>query len=101
MTTAHMQNGMPEGEALEAFGKRVGTKEVMRMSALLIQNLKRGNRGLTEVLKQLSNEAWEIRINNARLLGEKASTRLLLPMGISLITVIVIVIAPTIMSMNI
>lgn len=100
VTTIQIQNGMPEREALENFGRRTGTKEVMRMTAILIQNLKRGNHSLTEALKQLSIEAWEIRTSSARVLGEKASTKLLLPMGISFVTVIIIVLAPTLMSMQ-
>ncbi len=101
MTTTQLQNGMPEREALEEFGKRTGSKEVIRMTAILIQNLRRGSSALSASLKQLSHEAWEIRTSNAKMLGEKASTKLLLPMGISFITVIIIVLAPTLMSMNI
>lgn len=101
VTTTQLQNGMPEREALEEFGKRTGSKEVIRMTAILIQNLRRGSSALSASLKQLSNEAWEIRTSHAKMLGEKASTKLLLPMGISFITVIIIVLAPTLMSMNI
>lgn len=100
ITTTQLQNGMPEREALEDFGKRTGSKEVIRMTAILIQNLRRGSNALSIALKQLSREAWEIRTGHAKMLGEKASTKLLLPMGISFITVIIIVLAPTLMSMN-
>jgi tight adherence protein C len=55
---------------------------------------------MTIALKQLSGEAWTIRTTTARRLGEKASTKLLLPMGISLITVIIIVMVPTFMAMK-
>ena len=100
LTTVDLQNGMPERQALEGFGRRTGSKEVIRMSAILSQNIRRGNNALSSSLKQLSNEAWEIRTSNAKILGEKASAKLLLPMGISFITVIIIVLAPTLMSMN-
>jgi len=100
-TRVQIRNGMPEREALEEFGRRTGSKEVIRMSAVLIQNLRRGSHSLTEALKQLSQEAWEIRTTTAKMQGEKASTKLLIPMGISFIAVILIVMAPTIMSMNV
>lgn len=100
VTTTQIQNGMPEKEAMEDFGRRTASKEVMRMTAILIQNLRRGNHSLTEALKQLSIEAWDIRTNSAKMLGEKASTKLLLPMGIGFVTVIIIVLAPTLMSMK-
>lgn len=101
VATTQMRNGMPEREALEAFGRRCGSKEVIRMSAILIQNLRRGSHSLTEALEQLSKEAWEIRTTTAKIQGEKASTKLLIPMGISFIAVILIVMAPTMMSMNV
>ena len=99
--TMQMMNGVPEKTALENFGRRTGNREAMRLSAVLIQNLKRGSHSLSEALNQLSKEAWEIRITHAKTLGEKASTRLLLPLGISFVAVLMIVLAPAIMNMNI
>lgn len=101
IASSQMLNGMPEVEALEAFGRRTRNLEVIRMTGVLIQNLRRGNNALTEALKQLSKEAWEIRVMSAKKQGEEASTKLLLPMAISFVTVIMIVIAPTLMSINI
>lgn len=95
-----INNGVPETEAIETFGRRTQNKEVIRLSAILIQNLKRGGNSMTEALKELSREAWEIRTATAKKLGEKASTKLLIPMAISLFTVIIIVITPTFMQMN-
>lgn len=101
LVSKELQMGVPETEALEAFGKRCKNIEVIRLSTLLIQNLKRGSHSLTLALKELSVEAWHIRTTNARKLGEKASTKLLIPMGISLITVLLVVMAPTFMQMQI
>ncbi|PKM65695.1 MAG: hypothetical protein CVU95_14000 [Firmicutes bacterium HGW-Firmicutes-2] len=101
MLASHdIKNGIPEIEALESFGKRTQCKEIIRFVAIITQNLKRGSQSMTIALKQLSGEAWTIRTTTARRLGEKASTKLLLPMGISLITVLIIVMVPTFMAMK-
>lgn len=96
-----LQMGVPEAIALEAFGKRCRSIEVIRLSSILVQNMKRGSHSLTVALKELSVEAWGIRTSNARKLGEKASTKLLIPMAISLVTVLLVVMAPTFMQMQI
>jgi len=100
LVSQDIKNGIPEIEALENFGKRTQCKEIIRFVAVITQNLKRGSQSMTIALKQLSREAWTIRTTTARRLGEKASTKLLLPMGISLITVLIIVMVPTFMAMK-
>lgn len=101
LVSQDIKNGISEIEALESFGKRTQCKEIIRFVAVITQNLKRGSQSMTIALKQLSGEAWTIRTTTARRLGEKASTKLLLPMGISLITVLIIVMVPTFMAMKI
>jgi len=100
LVSQDIKNGIPEIEALENFGKRTQCKEIIRFVAVITQNLKRGSQSMTMALKQISGEAWTIRTTTARRLGEKASTKLLLPMGISLITVLIIVMVPTFMAMK-
>jgi len=95
-----LSNGVPETEALEAFGKRCRRIEVIRLSSVLSQNLKRGSRSMNTALMTLGREAWEIRASEAKKLGEKASTKLLIPMAIGLLTVLLIVIAPIFMTMQ-
>jgi hypothetical protein len=96
-----IMNGVSEIQAIEAFARRSQCKEVIRLVAIITQNLKRGSQSMTEALKLLSIEVWDIRISTAKKMGEKASTKLLIPMGISLITVLMIVIVPTFMTMKI
>lgn len=100
VATAQMRNGLPEKEALEAFGRRTENREVMRMTTILIQNLKLGGNALAAALNQLSSEAWDIRINTARIQGEKASTRLLIPLGISFGALLLIILGSTLMSLK-
>ena len=62
----------------------MGTGAYRSLAVLLTQNLKKGSKGLLELLKQESQEAFEERRRQAKTTGEKASTKLLLPMGMML-----------------
>lgn len=94
ITLQEINNGIPEIKAYEAFGKRCGIPEMLRFSTLLIQNLKKGNETVIKALYEQSKEAWTIRKSLAIKLGERASTKLLLPMGIMLVIILLIVIMP-------
>ena len=65
------------------------------------QNLRKGTKGMTQILKQESLQAFEERKARARRLGEEAGTKLLLPMFLMLAVVLVIVIVPAFLSVQI
>ncbi|MCR5509516.1 MAG: type II secretion system F family protein [Lachnospiraceae bacterium] len=99
--TAHeLEVGISESDAIEHFGKRCGTREYMRFSALLIQNMKKGSTDLIGMLKEESEDAFTLRKNEARKLGEEASTKLLLPMVMMLTVVMIIIMVPAYMSFS-
>lgn len=101
ITYYQMKSGMFEGKAYAEFGKRCNIKEYLKLGALLEQNLKKGTKGLTQMLENESLEAFQERKNIAKRLGEEAGTKLLAPMGIMLIIVMIIVIVPALLSFNI
>lgn len=100
-TCFEMQGGVPEGEGYENFGKRCQIQEYMRLGLLLSQNLKKGTRGLTELLSLEAVHAFEDRKARAKRKGEETGTKLLVPMIMMLAVVLVIVIVPAFWSMGI
>lgn len=100
MTYREMQSGVPEAEAYEHFGNRCGVVTYMKFGALLSQNLRKGSKGLTELLKMESIQAFENRKSIAKQKGEEASTKLLVPMMGMLAVVMVIVIVPAFLSIQ-
>lgn len=100
-TCYEMQGGVPEGEGYENFGKRCQTQEYMRLGILLSQNLKKGTRGISELLSLESVHAFEDRKSRARRKGEETGTKLLVPMIMMLAVVLLIVIVPAFWSMTI
>jgi len=100
ITYYQMKAGMPEGKAYAEFGRRCNIKEYLKLGALLEQNLKKGTKGLAQMLENESLEAFEERKNIAKRLGEEAGTKLLAPMAIMLIIVMIIVIVPAMLSFS-
>lgn len=100
ITLQEVNNGVSEIQAYEDFGKRCKIPEMMRFTTVIIQNLRKGNDRLVVTLQNQANEAWEIRKNNAKKAGEKASSKLLLPMGIMFIIILLLVMMPAFMSLN-
>ena len=91
--------GVPEEEAFERFGQRVGELAYIRFGTLLAQNVRKGGSRLLELLEAEETEAFAQRKENARREGEKAGTRLLIPMFGMLVIVIAIVMIPAFRSM--
>ena len=96
-----MERGVAESESYENFGRRCNIQAYLRFGALLSQNLRKGTRGMTQVLKAESIQAFEERKARAKRLGEEAGTKLLLPMFLMLAIVLVIVIVPAFLSVQI
>lgn len=93
-----MKNGLPGKDALDHFGKRSQNPLYMRFSALLIQNMKKGTSDLLPMLEKESAEAFLLRKNHAKQLGEEAGTKLLGPMIIQLLIVMMVIIVPAFLS---
>ena len=93
-----MAGGVSEQEAYENFGNRSRLPEFKNLSVLLVQNLKKGRRELGPLLEREVSAALEERRRQARAEGEKAGTRLLLPMGIMLLVVLILMVVPAFLS---
>ena len=96
-----MESGITEAESYERFGKRCNIQEYIRLGALLSQNMRKGTRGLTHILRLEAIQAFENRKASARKFGEEAGTKLLVPMFIMLSVVLIMVIVPAFLSMQV
>lgn len=98
ITCREMESGIGERGAYEHFGERCGLRRYRKLSSLLAQNSKKGTRGLSLLLEQESEDAFEERKNMAKKYAEEAGTKLLFPMILMLGIVIVIIMVPAILS---
>jgi len=67
---------------------------------VLLQNVRKGNAELVSILRVHANECWEMRKNAAKKLGEEASSKMLLPMAIMLVSILMIVAAPAMLALQ-
>ena len=93
-TMREMQRGTPESECYEHFGMRCGLPVYRKFAVMLSQNLRKGTKGLAELLQREAAGAFEERKAAARKLGEETSTRLLGPMFLMLGVVLMIIVVP-------
>lgn len=91
LTKYQMENGLSEEKAYEMFGRRIGLLPYMKFCTLLVQNLKKGTADLIKILEYESGDILNERKENAKILGEEASTRLLMPMMIMMIIIFAII----------
>lgn len=93
-----MDSGVSEPEAYRRFGEKCGQMKYKTFSTLLIQNLQKGSRRMADILEQEALEAWDERKRKARVLGEAAATKLLVPMVMMLAVVMAIIMIPAFLS---
>lgn len=98
-TTCHeMDSGVAELEAYRRFGERCGQMKYKTFSTILIQNLQKGGHRMADLLEKEALEAWDERKRKARVMGETAATKLLVPMIMMLAVVMAIIMIPAFLS---
>ena len=97
-TCIEMDSGVSQKEAYQNFGQRCAQAKYKTFSTLLVQNLRSGNRNLVDMLERESTEAWEERKRRARIHGETAATKLLVPMILMLGVVLALLMIPACLS---
>ena len=101
LTYREMQGGVSEVEAYEKFGKRCGVTVYIKFGAMLAQNLRKGSKGISDILRMEAIQSFENRKSAAKRLGEEAGTKLLMPMMGMLMVVLVMVMVPAFLTMQI
>ena len=99
-TTCHeMDSGVAELEAYRRFGERCGQ---MKYKTFLFSDYERHFANIQETLADLLEkealEAWDERKRKARVMGETAATKLLVPMIMMLAVVMAIIMIPAFLS---
>ena len=93
-----MEKGTGEAAAYENFGQNCQDLRYIKFGSMLSQNLKKGSKGLSELLMREASLGMEERKNLARRMGEEAGVKLLLPMMLMLVLVMVILIVPSVLA---
>lgn len=89
-----MENGVSEIDAYHKFGVRCVIPEIKKFTSTVMQGLVKGNREFSLMITQQSKEIWDIRKHNIKQQGEKASSKLMIPICIMFIGIIIMIIVP-------
>lgn len=98
LTCRELEQGISEAQAYRHLGERSGLLEYRTFTALLVQNIRKGNQELLTMLQLEADKAFADRRRNAEVLGSKAGTKLLMPMGLMLVVVLILVVFPACVS---
>lgn len=100
-TLREMNFGIAEIKAYENFGNRCGNQNYIRLSALLIQQVKRGAKGMNQLLMQEVTESEILWRENSKKRAEEAGIKLLFPMILLMTVVFAVLMIPAFLSMSI
>ncbi len=99
ITAGELERGVSETKAYADFLKKCPQQCYMKLISLLEQERKTGDSRIRDAMELEVRQALEQRKNVARRLGEEAGTKLMVPLVLSLITVLLIVAVPAMMTL--
>lgn len=94
LTIHEMESGVTQTKAYERFGRRCRVQSYNRLATMLSQNVRKGASNLAVLLREEAAYAFEERKHTARRLGEKAGTKLLMPMMMLLGMIMIVIMVP-------
>ena len=86
-----MKNGYSDADAIFLFGKATNSSEIKKFTSALLQSMEKGGAELSSFLARESSELWSTRRQRMLQAGEKAATKLLLPIVLIFVGIIIIV----------
>ena len=89
-----MHNGVSEIDALYKFGLRCIIPEIKKFTSTVIQGIVKGNSEMIAMLQEQSKEVWIKKKQMVTRQGEKAASKLLIPIFIMFIGILIMVIVP-------
>lgn len=95
-----LNNNESTSEAYSRFIIRCSNDYTTKLAMAIIQNTYKGNSEIANLFKQLNDESWLEHRHNAKRMGEKIQSKLLIPTMLMFIGIIVLVIVPVMSGFN-
>ncbi len=89
-----MNNGVSEIDALFNFGTRCIIPEIKKFTSTIVQGMIKGNSELIYMLQDQSKEVWSAKKQNVKRQGEKAASKLLIPILIMFVGILIMILIP-------
>lgn len=93
-TSEEIKNGMSDLDAFYNFAQRCSLKEIKKFSSILSQNIQKGGTDLAGSLRYMTDESWAEKKHRAKIKGETAGTKLMLPLMIMFSGILIMVVVP-------
>ncbi len=87
----NMKNGYSDADAIFLFGKESNSTDIKKFTSALLQSMEKGGAELSVFLANQSSELWNTKRQHMLQSGEKAATKLLLPIVLIFVGIIIIV----------
>ena len=94
-----MANGVSDSEALYNFSQRCAVKQIKKFASILSQNIQKGGSELATSLRYMNEESWDEKKHIAKVKGETAGSKLMVPLLIMFAGVLLMVIVPIVTNM--
>jgi tight adherence protein C len=92
--------GTPEIQAYVLFGKRCAIPRISKFIAMMVQNISKGSEDLIEFLIYESSICWTEKKNNAKIQGEKAGSKLMIPIFLIMVGILILILGPMASNLN-
>lgn len=95
-----LDNNVSPTEAYQKFITRCNNTYTTKLATAIIQNLSKGNSEIVTLFRQLNDESWLEHKHNARRMGEKIQSKLLIPTMLMFGGIIILIIVPVMSGFN-
>lgn len=93
-------NNVSPVEAYSRFITKCNNAYTTKLATAIIQNTSKGNSEIVSLFRQLNDESWLEHKHNARRMGEKIQSKLLLPTMLMFAGIIILIIVPVMSGFN-
>lgn len=98
--TKKINNGYSDIRAYEELADACKINEIKKFVSIICQNTEKGSLELTHILKELSVDAWTVKKNVAKVKGDAASGKLIIPVAISFVAILIMILVPIMSGMQ-
>lgn len=96
-----LDNNVSPAVAYGKFIRRCNNKYTTKLATAIIQNMSKGNAEIAKLFRVLNDESWLEHKHNARRMGEKIQSKLMVPTMLMFLGIIILVIIPVVSGFNV
>ncbi len=95
-----LEHNEPPSEAYSRFITRCSNPYTTKLATAIIQNISKGNAEIVSLFRTLNDESWMEHKHNARRMGEKIQSKLLIPTLLMFGGIMILIIVPVMSGFN-